>query len=84
MKLVAIIIIGCLFGAGLGGFCLLKAYDEFHKAIKANSRLRLWHAFSLFMLTLLVAIFTFAGFGMSVRSNLQPLRISLPQNMNNP
>ncbi len=53
------IAIGFLVSMGFG-FAFLKSYDEFRKAIKTNSRLRLWIAFSsaVFLLILILLLFS--------------------------
>jgi predicted PurR-regulated permease PerM len=67
-----------LFVAGVLGFSLLKAYDEFQKAIETKSRVRLWLSFSSVMLLLIAVVVGFSGIGSSIGKNRNlTLRIPL-------
>jgi hypothetical protein len=54
----AITIFGFLLASAVGGFSLLRAYEEFKKGIESKSKLRMWGSF--FCVTFLYIIVTYA------------------------
>ena len=70
VELAVIVILVCSIGAILSGYGLLKIYDEFYKALTTKSRARLMLACSMAMFVLIVTIFTFTVFGVTVQQNL--------------
>ena len=70
---------GAFFLAGAAGFCLLKNYNAFKKAVEMKSQVRLWLAFSGIMLTFLIAIFGATGISISLKQRkFSPIRIPAP------
>lgn len=69
LKLVGLMMALIIFTAGILGFSLLKAYDEFLKAIETKNRIRLWFSFSSIMLLLIAVVIGFSGIGSSIGKN---------------
>jgi hypothetical protein len=55
---IAYLLVLCLSGGAVGGFVLLRAYEEFKKGVAEKSRLRIWSAFFGVMFLLLVILVT--------------------------
>ncbi len=81
LQATALMIFGCMFGAALGGYILLRAYEEFRKALVKGSRFRLWYSFFLIVFTFLALCIGFSG--MNRRGwEVKPLRIPVTMKCN--
>jgi Mn2+/Fe2+ NRAMP family transporter len=58
----AYLLLLCLSGGAIGGFALLRAYEEFKKGVAEKSRLRIWSAFFGIMFLFLVILVTLTRF----------------------
>ena len=59
---IAYLMLLCLSGGAIGGFVLLRAYEEFKKGVAEKNRLRIWSAFFGIMFLFLVILVTLTKF----------------------
>ncbi len=59
-----IVVFGVLFGCGMTGFCFLLIDDEFKKARASHSRLRLWFAYTMSVLAVMILVIGTIRIGM--------------------
>jgi hypothetical protein len=75
--------IGLLFCAGIGGFCLLKIHDIFKQAVAMNSRPRMWLVLFASMFILFITIIGATGIGISLKEHkFASIRIPIPFHVN--
>ena len=57
-----VLIVGYLAAAGVGGFALLKSYEEIRKGIEKKSRFHLWTGFMGIVFLFIILVATIKGF----------------------